>query len=176
MLKLWQWTEVDSLVDYADKYYAKIRGNERKGYTKCHITIDVESGIILHSQALKGPKHDINFAIPSARAIKKYHPDYILADKAYDVEKFRNCINKEINAKEQIPLKKNFAHGWFRRLSKKSFKKEIYSQRSQVERVFSVIKRLLSGINRSRSVRLQNKETRLKTTIYNIIQFIKISS
>ena len=96
------------------------------------------------------------------------------ADKAYDTEKIRECINKEIKASDQIPLKSNFRHGWYRRLSQKTFNKEIYSLRNNVESVFGVIKRKLNGNNKSKSTRLQNKETRLKTTIYNILQSIKI--
>ena len=158
----------------ADKYYAKIRNNERKHYTKSHIAIDVDSRLILYSQAVRGPKHDTTFAIASIRSLKKHKPEYVIADKAYDTEKIRECINKEIKASDQIPLKSNFRHGWYRRLSQKTFNKEIYSLRNNVESVFSVIKRKLNGNNKSKSTRLQNKETRLKTTIYNILQSIKI--
>ena len=85
--------------DNADKYYSKIRGNERKHFTKSHIAIDVDTKIILYSQAVKGPRHDTKFAIASIRGIKKYKPEHILADKAYDTESIRRCINKEIKAK-----------------------------------------------------------------------------
>ena len=72
--------------DNADKYYSKIRGNKRKHFTKSHIAIDVDTKIILYSQSVKGPIHDTQFAIASIREIKKYKPEYILADKAYDRE------------------------------------------------------------------------------------------
>ena len=160
--------------DNADKYYAKIRNNERKHYTKSHIAIDVDSRLILYSQTVRGAKHDTTFVIASIRSLKKHDPEYVTADKAYDTEKIRECINKEIKASDQIPLKSNFRHGWYRRLSQKTFNKEIYSLRNNVESVFSVIKRKLNGNNKSKSTRLQNKETRLKTTIYNILQSIKI--
>ena len=161
--------------DNADKYYSKIRDKERKNFTKCHIAIDVDTRLILYSQALKGPKHDTKFAIASIRSLKKYDVDYIIADKAYDTNKIRTCINEEIKASDQIPLKSNFRHGWYRRLSIQTFKKEIYSRRNNVESVFSVIKRKYSGVNKSKSTRLQNKETRLKTLVYNITQAIQIS-
>ena len=161
--------------DNADKYYSKIRDKERKNFTKCHIAIDVDTRLILYSQAVKGPKHDTKFAIASIRSLKKYNVDYIIADKAYDTNKIRTCINEEIKASDQIPLKSNFRHGWYRRLSMQTFKKEIYSKRNNVESVFSVIKRKYSGVNKSKSTRLQNKETRLKTLVYNIAQAIKIS-
>lgn len=39
--------------DYADKYYSKIRSQDLKNFTKCHIAVDVDSRIILYSQAVK---------------------------------------------------------------------------------------------------------------------------
>lgn len=45
---------------------------------------------------------------------------------------------------------------WYRRLIQKTFNKEIYSLRNNVESVFSVIKRKLNGNNKSKSTRLQN--------------------
>ena len=151
--------------DYADKYYLKIRSQNVKYYTKCHIAIDVESRMILYSQAVRGPRHDTKFAIAAIRSLKKYNIQYIIADKAYDTEPIRTCINEEIKALDQIPLKANFKHGWYRRLSQKIFKKEIYSRRNNVESIFSVIKRKFGGINKSKSTRLRNKETRLKTRL-----------
>lgn len=116
--------------DNADKYYSKIRDKERKNFTKYHIAIDVDTRLILYSQAVKGPRHDTKFAITSIRSLKKYDVDYIIADKAYDTNKIRTCINEEIKALNQIPLKSNFRHGWYRRLSIQTFEKEIYSRRT----------------------------------------------
>ena len=110
--------------DYADKYYSKIRSHDVKNFTKCHIAIDVDSRMILYSQAVKGPRHDVKFAIASIRGLKKYNPQFIIADKAYDTNAIRTCINEEIKASDQIPLKSNFRHGWYRRLSIKTLKKK----------------------------------------------------
>lgn len=158
--------------DFADQYYAVIRGNCRKKYTKGHITVDLDSRLILHGKALNGARHDMKFAIPALRAIKRFKPKYILADKAYDTENIKKCIKKELNAIEQIPLKKNFQHGWHRRLSQKTFNKTIYNKRSQVEGIYGALKRKLSGTLRSRNTRLKNKETKLKMLVYNIDQTI----
>ena len=70
--------------DNADKYYAIIRRKERKSYVKNHISIDVDSRLILHFAAQRGPRFDTRFAIAAIRNIKKYNPKYILADRAYD--------------------------------------------------------------------------------------------
>ncbi|WP_332870915.1 hypothetical protein [Methanobrevibacter oralis] len=84
-------------------------------------------------------------------------------------------MNEEIKASNQIPLKSNFKHEWYRRLSIKTFDKKIYSRRNNVKSVFSVIKRKFSGTNKSKKkTRQQNKETRLKTTVYNIDRVVKI--
>ena len=91
--------------DYADKYYAIIRRKERKSYVKNHISIDVDSRLILHFAAQRGPRFDTRFAIPAIRNIKKYNPKYILAERAYDTEPIRKCINEEAKVEDQIPLK-----------------------------------------------------------------------
>ena len=91
--------------DYADHYYAKIRGKCIKNYIKNHIAIDVDTRMILNYAANRGPRFDTRFAIPAIRNIKKYNPKYILADRAYDTEPIRKCINEEAKAEDQIPLK-----------------------------------------------------------------------
>ena len=160
--------------DYADKYYAIIRRKERKSYVKNHISIDVDSRLILHYAAQRGPRFDTRFALAAIRNIKKYKPKYILADRAYDTEPIRKCINEEAKAEDQIPLKSRAKTGYYRLKSKKQFNQEIYSRRNNVESIFSVIKRIFNGTNRSRSLKLSNKETKLKNTIYNIYRSTQI--
>jgi len=160
--------------DYADKYYAIIRRKERKSYVKNHISIDVATRLILHFAAQRGPRFDTRFAIAAIRQIKHYKPKYILADRAYDTEPIRKCINEEAKAQDQIPLKTRAKKGKYRLKSKNQFKKEIYSKRNNVESVFSVIKRIFNGTNRSRTLKLSNKETKLKNTSYNIYRSTQI--
>ena len=162
--------------DTTDQYYMRIRDIKAKKYTKCHIFIDIRSRLILHSQALNGARHDLTFANAALRKIKKYKPKFILADKAYDSEKVRAIIHEELNAQEHIPIKGKCKKGFYRKRSRKTFQKEIYNQRSHVESVFSVIKRKFSGVNKSKSVRLRNKETRLKTLVYNIYRTIQLTT
>ena len=90
--------------DYADYYYAKIRGKCRKSYIKNHITIDVDTIIILNYTANRNPKYDTQFVIPSIRQLKTYKPHYILG-RAHDIETIKKCINEEVEAFDQIPLK-----------------------------------------------------------------------
>lgn len=79
---------------HVDKYYVIIIRNKTSHYTTCHINIDIESRIILYTQAIKGHRNYMKFKTPSARAMKKYKQKYILADKAYDAEKLIKCINE----------------------------------------------------------------------------------
>lgn len=161
--------------DHADKYYAIIRKKERKSYIKCHIAIDVDSRLILDFQTQRGPRHDTKFANASIRKMKPYKPHYIVCDKAYDTENIRTIINEEINAFDIIPNKKNVKNGYFRKRSRYVFRKPIYNRRNNVESIFSVIKRLFSGINCSRSTHLLNKETKFKCLMYNIYRSIQLN-
>ena len=63
--------------------------------------------LIRHSQALNGARHDTQFALVAINAIKKYNPEYVLADKAYDAEYIRKEVNEETTGLAMIPLKKN---------------------------------------------------------------------
>ena len=124
--------------------------------------------------ANKGPKHDTQFALASIRQLKPYKPHYILADKAYDSEEIRKCINEEVGAFDQIPLKNGATTGHYRLNSVTIFWHDVYARRMNVESVISVIKRRFNGVNFSRSTPLQNKETKLKDVLYNIYRAIQI--
>lgn len=160
--------------DYADKYYAQIRTKKRKGYTKNHIAIDVDTRMILHYGVSRGPKHDMQFAFAAVRQTKKYSPHYYLADRAYDSEELRKCINEEALAFDQIPLKTRAKNGHYRLNSTTVFRPKVYGRRMNVESVISVVKKRFSGVNFSRSDRLRNKETKLKDVLYNIYRHIQI--
>ena len=160
--------------DYADKYYTQIRGKSRKSYIKNHIAINVDTRMILNYRANKGPKHDTQFALASIRQLKPYKPHYILVDKAYDSEEIRRCINEEVGAFDQIPLKKGATTGHYRLNSATIFWYDVYARRMNVESVISVIKRRFNGVNYSRSTPLQNKETKLKDVLYNIYMAIQV--
>ena len=159
--------------DYTDHYYAKIRDKCRKSYIKNHIAIDVDTRMILNYSANQGPKYDTQFAIASIRQLKPYQPHYILADKAYNTEPIRKCINEEIGAFDQIPLKTR-ATGHYRLNSTTIFWHDVYARRMNVESVIYVIKKRFNEGNYSRSTKLQNKETKLKDVLYNIYRALQV--
>ena len=162
--------------DYADKYYAIIRRKERKSYVKNHISIDVDSRLILHYAAQRGPRFDTRFALAAIRNIKKYKPKYILADRAYDTEPIRKCINEEAKAEDQIPLKTRAKTGHYRLKSKKQFNQEIYSRRNNVESIFSVIKKYSTEQTEAEAYNYQIKKQNSKiqsTTSIDQLKFNK---
>ena len=130
--------------------------------------------MILNYAANRGPKYDTQFAIASIRQLKPYKPHYILADRAYDIEAIRKCINEEVGAFDQIPLKTRAKAGHYRLNSSTIFWHDVYARRMNVESVISVIKRRFNGGNYSRSTKLQNKETKLKDVLYNIYRAIQV--
>ena len=85
---------LDSVATMQTNITQKYAITNENTYTKSHIAIDVDSRLILYSQTVRGAKHDITFVIASIRSLKKHDPEYVIADKAYDTEKIRECINK----------------------------------------------------------------------------------
>ena len=70
--------------------------------------------------------------------------------------------------KKSRRLKRNLKK--FSAKSQKKFQKQIYNRRVNVENVFSVIKRKFSGINKSKSTRLRNKEKKTQNTSLQYLQ------
>lgn len=159
---------------YSDIYYNTRTNKTRRQYIKNHITIDSKYMLIRHYNALKGPRFDSIFAIPAIRSITKYEPKYIIADRAYDSEEIKKTIVEETTALPQIPVKTRQKKGKYRSKCRVVFNKKEYNQRNMVESVNSIIKKIFSGINNSRTTELQIKETKLKNVLYNIYREIKI--
>ena len=63
-----------------------------------------------------------------------------------------------------------------RKIKHENSPKRIIFEKKQRRNIFHVIKRKYSGVNKSKSTRLQNKETRLKTLVYNLNQITKIQA
>ncbi|WP_303248065.1 hypothetical protein [uncultured Methanobrevibacter sp.] len=50
---------------------------------------------MFHFATQRRPRSDTRFSKAAIRNIKKYNPNYILADRAYDTEPIRKCITKK---------------------------------------------------------------------------------
>lgn len=160
--------------EQGDIYYRKRANKKRIGYTKNHISIETDNQLILYGQSLKGLKHDSPQAIPNLKMIKKYKPEFVVADKWYDAEKIKKFIMEDMNSLAIIPVKKNPQTGKYRLSNYSIFRPKIYGMRNLVETVNSVQKRIFSGKNTSRSTTLRNKETKIKNMLYNIYRTLII--
>ena len=133
--------------DYAYKYYLKLREYNVKHYIKCNIAINVESRIILYSQAVKSPKHDTKFAIAAIRSLKKYKIQYIITNKVYDTEPPKKLYQRRNQSSKPNTSESKLQTLAVSKISQKIFK-EIYLIRNNVE---SVIKRKFGEINKIKS-------------------------
>lgn len=123
---------------------------------KLHALVDAETGVLIALIVGDGVAHDSQVAIP---LLKKARPwlrkvGYVLADKGYDSSDIVEYIAKSLKAKAGIPIKeinkgKNYNHkGAYQNFKEKAkgrtLKKSIYNKRTEVERFFSYLKRVLS--------------------------------
>lgn len=129
--------------------------NEHKeGYGfKLHLLIDAETKFPIAICITNGLAADSTLAIPLLKKARYWlkRCGYVLADKGYDWGDLVNWIVKNLHAKAGIPIKKHKRgknYSWeaetknFQLKAKgRSLKKSIYNRRTEIERVFSVLKR-----------------------------------
>jgi hypothetical protein len=98
--------------------------------------------------------------------------DTVVADRGYDSECNHVDANK-IGITNTIirPRYENLqiykTKGFHRKNMKRHFDWETYHQRSKIETIFSVIKRMLGDCMMSRGIMTQNRETMYKMIVYN---------
>ena len=104
-------------------------GRSRGGFsTKIHAKVDA-FGLPLKFILTAGQVHEINVAKP---LLEDLHSDYLLADRAYDCNDFRDELSAR-GTTAVIPGKKN-------RLKPIKHDRHIYKERNFVERFFNRIK------------------------------------
>jgi hypothetical protein len=121
---------------------------------KLHLLIDCQTKFPIALIIGNGIAHDSTLAIPLLNKARKYlkKEGYVLADKGYDSEDIVSWIVKELSRKAGIPIRKmpyrrkrNNWEGATRNFQEKAkgrtLKKSIYNWRTEVERVFSRLKR-----------------------------------
>ncbi len=121
---------------------------------KLHLLIDCETKFPIALIVTNGLAGDNTLAIPLLKKARKLlkKTGYVLADKGYDDGKLVDFIVKAFSAKAGIPIRKynrGKNYSWkgatknFQLKAKgRSLKKSIYSKRTAVERVFSMLKRV----------------------------------
>ena len=159
----------------ASYYYTlKINGEiPYKIYLKHSISVDLSKQAILSSISRNSPYHDNRDFKPLILKSNKLVVISIgTADKAFDSENNHKLLRK-IGSDVQIPIKKGVKRGYYR--NKMNFDENVYHQRSKVETVFSVIKRLFGYTLNSRKFLMQKKEVLLMDVTYNIHRYVKYS-
>lgn len=121
---------------------------------KLHLLVDCQTKFPIALIVGNGIAHDSTLAIPLLKKARRWlkTEGYVLADKGYDSQNIVNWIVKELERKAGIPIRKiptkgkNYSwEGAWRNFQQKAkgrtLKKSIYNWRTEVERIFSQLKR-----------------------------------
>jgi hypothetical protein len=141
-------------------------------WCKWTIVIDVLRRCVLAQAARQGPYNDCATLRPLVNAAHEVTPvGFVLADAEFDSERNHQHIRNVIGADSVIPAKRGKAD-WnikgVRAQTRRRFPRKRYSQRTQVESVFSVVKRKLSAKAPGHSQETQCRQAMLLGLAYNI--------
>lgn len=154
----------------------------RKGYLKIHVAVDIKSKKILSMEVTDEHVHDNKMLPKLVDGVMKsdngFMVDRILADGAYDSNDTFRCLSENgiipgIKVRKNSRVRKT-AH-LFRNLSVIAQRNNLqqwkdsvsYGQRWMVETVFSSIKRMFGEYVYSLKMENMKQELRLKASLYN---------
>ena len=141
-------------------------------WCKWTVVIDVLRRCVLAQAARQGPYNDCATLRPLVSAAHEVTPvGLVLADAEFDSERNHRHVREVVGAESIIPAKRGKAD-WkitgVRAQMRRRFPRRRYSQRAQVESVFSVVKRKLSAKAPGRSDETQRRQAMLLGVAYNI--------
>jgi hypothetical protein len=141
-------------------------------WCKWTIVVDVLRHCVLAQEARQGPYNDCATLRPLVSAAHEVAPvGLVLADAEFDSERNHLHVREVIGADSIIPAKRGKAD-WkikgVRAQMRRRFPRRRYSQRAQVESVFSAVKRKLSAKAPGRSTETQRTQAMLLGLAYNI--------
>lgn len=158
-------------------HYRKRLGipTEVKKNVKTSAVAETDLQLILSVRFRKNPAHDtkdFKSLIRNAQEIREI--EIVTADKGYDSEENRNFVINEIEAECQIPLKQKLGvhPGFYRK--RFVLKKERYHQRSKIETIFSVVKRVFGEVIYAKDWIMQKKEMLFRLIAYNLYRLVKL--
>jgi len=144
---------------------------------KLSISVSTANQCIIAAKTRVGPRNDnIDFPRLAKQSASIAKLTYIVADKGYDSEANHRLV-RQLGSKPMIPLRIHKGcrtNGSFRRKMLRHFDENIYHQRSLVETVNSVMKRLMGSWTQSRSLVPQCKETYMMCAVYNVHRYGKL--
>ena len=118
---------------------------------------------IRHHARRYGEISDVKYLVEQT----KEEIELILMDKAYDSEKLHRYLRGE-GIFSVVPVKKNYARGFYRKQLKDYFDYALYWQRNLIECLFSALKRLFGNHLRGLTARTQRAEIYMRLIAYNI--------
>jgi hypothetical protein len=141
-------------------------------WCKWAVVIDVLRRCVLAQAARQGPYNDCATLRPLVSAAHEVTPvGLVLADAEFDSERNHIHVREVIGADSVIPAKRGKAD-WelkgVRAQMRRRFPRRGYSQRAQVESVFSVVKRKLSAKAPGRSDETQRTQAMPLGVAYNL--------
>ena len=141
-------------------------------WCKWTIVVDVLRRCVLAQAARQGPYNDRATLRPLVSAAHEVTPvGLVLADAEFDSERNHRHIRDVVGADSVIPAKRGKAD-WkikgVRAQMRRRFPRKRYSQRAQVESVFSAVKRKLSAKAPGRTSETQRTQAMLLGLAYNI--------
>ena len=141
-------------------------------WCKWTIVVDVLRRCVLAQAARQGPYNDCATLRPLVSAAHEVTPvGLVPADAEFDSERNHLHVREVIGADSIIPAKRGKAD-WkikgVRAQTRRRFPRRRYSQRAQVESVFSAVKRKLSTRAPGRSTETQRTQAMLLGLAYNI--------
>lgn len=163
-------------------HYRKRIGNACKTRKNLKLSISVETDkqLIIVPKIRKSKRHDNIDFIPLAKKSSKIKPiKIVVGDKGYDDEKNHVFVKEKLNGECIIPPRdygdkikhKNFSN---RNKLRKGYSKKKYHQRSKVETVNFVMKRLFGAVIYAKIWSMQKKELLFKCLAYNIYRLVKL--
>jgi hypothetical protein len=162
--------------NYASRHYIQRihKELEVRNHIKTSISVSTASQCVLAAKKRLGPRNDnIDFpwlAEQSAGLAKLTH---MVADKGYDSEANHRLV-RQLGSKPMIPVRirqGGKTYGSYRKKMLRHFDEDIYHQRSLVETVNSVMKRLMGSWVQSRSLVPQCKELYMMCAVYNVHRY-----
>jgi hypothetical protein len=144
-------------------------------FPKLAVICDCRSHLILSAVVERGPKPDFDHWIAAmGQATACVQIDTLLADAGYDAEWIHLAARIAFATRTIIPPKHGRPTnkpptGWYRRRMARHFDQPRYGQRSQVETVFSMLKRRLGAAVNAYNPWSQRRSLLLKTLTLNIM-------